>query len=64
MQYGVTEDRNVAGTGPFIATKISDTEINLEKNPNYWNGPVNMDKVNVKVIIDGDTLTMGMQVAN
>lgn len=31
MQYGVTEDRNVAGTGPFIATKISDTEINLEK---------------------------------
>lgn len=61
MQYGVTEDRNVAGTGPFIATKISDTEINLEKNPNYWNGPVNMDKVNVKEIIDGDTLTMAMQ---
>lgn len=61
MQYGVTEDRNVAGTGPFIATKITDTEINLEKNPNYWNGSVHMDKVHVKEIIDGDTLTMAMQ---
>lgn len=61
MQYGVTADKNVAGTGPFIAKKITDTEINLEKNPNYWNGPVKMDKVNVKEIVDGDTLTMAMQ---
>lgn len=61
MQYGVTSDRNVAGTGPFIATSISDTEISLKKNPDYWGGPVNMDKVNVKEIIDGDTLTMAMQ---
>ena len=35
MEYGITDDRNVAGTGPFIATKISDTEIELKKNPNY-----------------------------
>lgn len=61
MEYGVTEDRNVAGTGPFIAVKISDTEINLEKNPGYWGGEVKMDKVNVKEIVDGDTLTMAMQ---
>lgn len=61
MQYGVTEDRNVAGTGPFIAKEISDTEIHLEKNPNYWGGEVGMDKVNIKEIIDGDTLTMAMQ---
>ena len=61
MQYGITNDRNVAGTGPFIATKISDTEIELEKNPNYWNGNVGMDKVIIKEIIDGDTLTMAMQ---
>ena len=61
MNYGVTSDRNVAGTGPFIATSISDTAISLKKNPNYWGGPVNMDEVNVKEIIDGDTLTMAMQ---
>ncbi|MDD6065045.1 MAG: ABC transporter substrate-binding protein [Firmicutes bacterium] len=61
MEYGVTEDRNVAGTGPFIAVNITDTEINLEKNPNYWDGEVKMDKVNVKEIVDGDTLTMAMQ---
>lgn len=61
MEYGVTEDRNVAGTGPFLAVKITDTEINLEKNPNYWGGEVKMDKVNVKEIVDGDTLTMAMQ---
>lgn len=61
MEYGVTEDRNVAGTGPFIATKISDTEIDLEKNLNYWDGEVKMDKINVREIVDGDTLTMAMQ---
>ena len=61
MEYGITEEKNVAGTGPFIATKVTDTEINLEKNPNYWNGEVKMDKVNVKEIVDGDTLTMAMQ---
>lgn len=61
MEYGITEDRNVAGTGPFIATSISDTEITLEKNPNYWGGEVKMDKIHVQEIVDGDTLTMAMQ---
>lgn len=61
MQYGITEDDNVAGTGPFIATEVSNTEIELKKNPDYWNGTVGMDKVFVKEIVDGDTLTMAMQ---
>ena len=61
MQYGITEDDNVAGTGPFIATKVSNTEIELRKNPDYWNGTVGMDKVFIKEIVDGDTLTMAMQ---
>lgn len=61
MEYGVTEDKNVAGTGPFIAKSVSDTEISLEKNPDYWGGEVQMDQVQVKEIIDGDTLTMAMQ---
>lgn len=61
MEYGVTEDKNVAGTGPFIATDVSDTEISLEKNPDYWGGDVKMDKIKVQEIIDGDTLTMALQ---
>lgn len=61
MEYGVTEDRNVAGTGPFIASYVSDTEIQLVKNTEYWGGEVKMDKVIVKEIVDGDTLTMALQ---
>ena len=61
MEYGVTEDRNVAGTGPFIAEKISDSEIELVKNDNYWGGKVKTDRVIVKTITDGDTLTMALQ---
>ena len=61
MQYGVTEDQNVAGTGPFIAVSVSDRQISLKKNPDYWGGKVKMDQVNVKEITDGDTLTMAMQ---
>lgn len=61
MNYGVTEDKNVAGTGPFIAEKVTDNEIDLVKNEHYWGGEVKVDKVNVKSITDGDTLTMALQ---
>ena len=61
MEYGVTADKNVAGTGPFIANKISDSEIELVKNDNYWGGKVKTDRVIVKTITDGDTLTMALQ---
>lgn len=61
MQYGVTMDKNVSGTGPFIAKKVTDQEIELDKNSNYWGGEVNVDKVIVKSITDGDTLTMALQ---
>jgi peptide/nickel transport system substrate-binding protein len=61
MKAGVTKDKNVAGTGPFMATSVSDTEIHLVKNPKYWGGPVKVDKVNVKAITDGDTMTMALQ---
>ena len=58
---GVTSDRNVAGTGPYIAYEIADDHIYLEKNENYWGGEVKTDKVNVRTISDGDTLTMALQ---
>ena len=52
----------VIGTGPYKVLNISDTEIELVKNENYW-GEVKpkLEKIIVKSITDGDTLTMAMQ---
>ncbi|SHE59191.1 ABC transporter substrate-binding protein [Alkalibacter saccharofermentans] len=61
MEAGVTEDKNVVGTGPYIATRVTDTEINLTSNDNYWDGEVIVNNINVKSITDGDTLTMALQ---
>lgn len=61
MEYGITEDRNVSGTGPFIAVEVDDNQIKLVKNENYWGGEVKTDEVIVKAITDGDTLTMALQ---
>ncbi len=58
---GVTSDFNVVGTGPYVATSVSPTEIHLKKNGAYWGGTVNVDNVVVKSITDGDTLTMSLQ---
>ncbi len=56
------KDKIVVGTGPYKAVKVTDTEIELEKNENYW-GEVKpkLEKIFVKSITDGDTLTMAMQ---
>jgi peptide/nickel transport system substrate-binding protein len=61
MEAGVTEDNNVSGTGPYVATAVSDTEISLVKNENYWDGEPNLDSVVVRSITDGDTLTSALQ---
>ena len=61
MDYGVQPDSNVAGTGPYKAIAVSDTEITLVKNESYWGGTPKMDKIVVKSITDGDTLTMALQ---
>ncbi len=56
------ENRIAVGTGPYVAVKVTDTQIDLVKNENYW-GAVKpkMEKIVVKSITDGDTLTMAMQ---
>ena len=56
------EDKIVIGTGPYKAVKVTDTQIDLAKNENYW-GEVKpkMEKIIVRSITDGDTLTMAMQ---
>ncbi|MBE6009992.1 MAG: ABC transporter substrate-binding protein [Lachnospiraceae bacterium] len=62
MEAGITEDGNVSGTGPYIATKIeTDKGLTLVKNENYWNGTPKIDKINVQTITDGDTMTMALQ---
>lgn len=55
-------EKIVIGTGPYKAVKVTDTQIDLVKNENYW-GDVKpkIEKIVVKSIPDGDTLTMAMQ---
>ncbi|MBE8951186.1 MAG: ABC transporter substrate-binding protein [Quinella sp. 3Q1] len=56
------KDGIAIGTGPYKAVKVTDVQVDLVKNENYW-GAVKpkLDKVIVKSITDGDTLTMAMQ---
>ena len=52
----------VVGTGAYKAVKVTDTQIDLVKNENYWGSDKpKLDKIVVKSITDGDTLTMAMQ---
>ena len=62
MQAGIKADSNVAGTGPYIASAVSDTEITLHKNSNYW-GKIKpkIDTIVVKAMTNGDTMTMALQ---
>lgn len=62
MEEGITEDGIVVGTGPYVAVElVTDDHLNLVKNENYWNGPVNIDKITVRTISDGDTLALALQ---
>lgn len=62
MQAGITDEGNVSATGPYIAEEIvTDSGLTLVKNQNYWNGEPMLDKIIVKTISDGDTLTMALQ---
>lgn len=62
MDFGVTEEGIVAGTGPYIATSLtSGEELNLIKNESYWGGDAGFDSIKVLTISDGDTLAMALQ---
>ena len=64
MEYGVQGEggnANVAGKGPYIAEKVTPTQIDLVKNENYWGGDVKVDKVTVKSFSDGSALTAALQ---
>lgn len=58
---GVDGQRNVAGTGPFVAYEVADDHVYLRKNTRYWGGTVQTDRVEVLSIPDGDTLSLALQ---
>lgn len=52
---------NVSGTGPYIATEVTPTEIHLVKNENYWGGEVKVDNVIVKAFSDAGSMSSALQ---
>ena len=62
VQAGVTKEGIVQGTGPYRAVSLTtDSGIELVKNENYWDGEPKIDRIMVRTISDGDTLTMALQ---
>ena len=61
MQAGVTQDNNVSGTGPYVAETVSDTQIVLHKNADYWGEAPKVDKVIVRSFTDTDALQSALQ---
>ena len=60
-QAGVTGQSIVAGTGPYVASDLNDTEITLHKNENYWNGEPKVDTIIVRSFTDADALQSALQ---
>ena len=62
MEEGISKDGIVSATGPYKVTSLTtDTEVNLVKNDDYWDGEPKIDEIKVRTISDGDTLTMALQ---
>ena len=52
----------VAGTGPYVAQTCTPTQIELTKNNEYWGSEKpKIDKLTVKSITDGSTMTAALQ---
>ena len=52
----------VSCTGPFVATSFSAmSEVQMEKNENYWGGTPKVDTVDLKIIDDTEALNMALQ---
>lgn len=55
----------VAGTGPYVVQElVTDDHLTLTKNTNYWNGSPKLDKLTIRTISDGDTLSAALQAGN
>lgn len=50
------------GTGPYKAVEaVPGSHVELVKNANYWGEAPKLDRIRVRTITDGDTLTMALQ---
>lgn len=62
VQAGVTPEGIVAGTGPYVAKRVIPSQrVELEPNGKYWGGRPQMEKIVVRTISNGDTLTAALQ---
>lgn len=62
MKDGISPQGMVTGTGPYMPVSlVSGKELELVKNETYWQGMPKLDRVIVRTITDGDTLTMALQ---
>ena len=43
---------------------VTDDHLTLTKNTNYWNGSPKLDKLTIRTISDGDTLSAALQAGN
>lgn len=54
--------KEAIGTGPFkLIEWVKSQQIIFEKNPDYWSGPVKLDKIIVKIIPSPETLAMALE---
>lgn len=50
------------GTGPYIAEDMkTDDHLTLKKNEHYWGGSPKLDKITIRTITDGNTLSSALQ---
>ena len=60
-QFGI-DPAKTAGTGPFIVKSWTlNSEIVLEKNPDYFKGAAKLDGVRMKIITDANTARMAFE---
>lgn len=60
-KFGI-DPASTVGTGPFIVKKWTlNSEIVLDKNPNYFKGAAKLDGVRMKIITDANTAKMSFE---
>ena len=62
--YGCIVDMsggNISGTGPYMVQSLTQKEVVLVPNKNYWGGEPKLDKIIVSSITDGNTLALALQ---
>lgn len=52
----------VIGTGPYVVVDmVTDSHLTLTKNENYWNGTPKLDRLTIRTLSNGDTLSAALQ---